>query len=51
MLKAKCHDPYPPETQKTESAGFIMAGKIIAREKYGGLRPKSPLFPRHNNPQ
>ena len=43
--------PIPPETQKAESAGFIMAGKIIDREKYGGLRPKPPLFPRHNNPE
>ena len=36
---------HTPETQKAESAGFIMAGEIIDREKYGGLRPKLPLFP------
>ena len=30
---------------------FIMAGKNIDREKYGGIRPKPPLFPCHNNPE
>ena len=30
---------------------FIMTGKIINREKYGGIRPKPPLFPGHNNPE
>ena len=30
---------------------FIMAGKIIDRETYGGLRPKPPFFLRHNNPE
>ena len=35
----------------SESAGFIMAGEIIDREKYGGLRPKPPLFPCHNHPE
>ena len=43
-----CHDTYPhPQKPKKLSRGvFIMAGKIIDREKYGGLRPKPPLFPR-----
>ena len=36
---AKFHDPYP------QKAGFIMAGKMIDWGKYGGLRPKPPLFP------
>ena len=40
-----------PETQKAESTGFYYGGKIIDREKYGGLRPKPPIFPRHNNPE
>ena len=41
---------HTPETQKAESAGFVMAGKIIDRENYGGLRPNRH-FPRHNNPE
>ena len=42
---------HTPETQKAESAGLTMSVKNIDRKKYGGLRPKPPLFPRHNNPE
>ena len=35
----------PQKSKKAESAGFIMAGEIIDRQKYGGLRPKPPLVP------
>ena len=37
---------HTPKTQKAESVGIN-----IDREKYGGLRPKPPLFPHHNNPE
>ena len=43
------HDPYPPETQKAESAGFYYGGDNYWPVKYRGLRPNPPLFPRHNN--
>ena len=27
---------------------FIMTGKIMGGEKYGGISPKPPIFPGHN---
>ena len=42
------HTPQKPKN--AESAGFIMVGKIIDWEIYGGLRPKPPLFLRHKIP-
>ena len=55
-LKAlqKCHEPMnhtPQKPKKPSRRVFIIVGKIIDRVKYGGLRPKPPLFPRHNNPE
>ena len=44
-------DPYPQKPKKLSRRVFIMAGKIIDREKYDGLRPKPSLFLGHNNPE
>ena len=40
---------HPQKPKKLNSAGFIVAKKIIYRKKYGGLKSKPPLFRGHNN--
>ena len=39
------HDPYPPETQKAESAGFIMAGKLLTGKNMADLGQNRHFFP------
>ena len=45
------NDHYPLVTPQVDSAVFIMAGKIIDREKYGAISENPPIYPGHNIPE
>ncbi len=47
----KYNDHYPLGTLWVDSAVFIMAGKIIEREKYGGIIENPPIYPGHDIPE
>ena len=42
---AKFHKPYLPETQRSESAGFIMAGKLLTGKNIVDLGQNRHFFP------
>ena len=48
--RVKYNDYYPLGTPWVDSVVFIMAGKIIDREKYGGIYEHPPIYCGHNIP-